>query len=129
MEPKTTQTHPVDMNAPSTSEVAGALVGQPYPTGRTTSHWILEDAQLAFMVRSIRGEMRRLATLQGDSSGTDDQLAIEAIVRLGYARTPRPASTWAHFRFIAGWTCRCIALSASLEMSITSASRNRGAAA
>ena len=129
MDTKTTHTSPVQLTSSTSSQVAGAQVDHLVPTRHFVHHWILEDAKLASVIHSLRNYLRELANIQGDSSGTDEQLAIEAIVRLGYARTQKPTGLWNHFCFVVGWTCRCIALSASLQASISAASRNRASAA
>ena len=101
-----------------------ATLGTAGPASTTYQvHWIMEMEHLSSMVRSVAGEMRKLAQLQGTPVPCMEQLAAEAIADLGYALTPRPASTMAHLRFLLGLTVRCIARSTALQAELSTAYR------
>lgn len=101
-----------------------ATLGTAGPASTTDQgHWIMETEHLSAMVLSVAGEMRKLAQLRGLPVPETEQLAAEAIAALGYALTPRPASTLAHLRFLLGLTVRCLARSTALQAEISTAYR------
>jgi hypothetical protein len=92
-------------------------------------HWIMECEHLAGMIRAVGSDMKMLAHLRGERSGSMEQLTTNVIVTLNYAQTPRPEGGIAHLRFVIELTFRCIAKSFSLQASIAVASRHRNTTA